>query len=60
MLLSVAVIDGDTLITNGSWVIPPIFAHAEGFSDGLARASLKPGLYGYINHKGEWVWRVDR
>jgi hypothetical protein len=42
------------------WVIPASFQSAEAFSNGLARVLAKPGVYGYINHTGDWVWRVDR
>ncbi len=46
--------------TNGVWVIAPSFETAEPFANGLARVSMGSDGYGYINHAGEWVWRVGR
>ena len=45
--------------TQGSWSILPTFNSAEPFENGLARASLGGDKYGYIDHRGGWVWRVD-
>lgn len=43
--------------TSGSWVIPPTLSHAEGFWHGLARVAWAEGAYGYIDKRGEAVWR---
>lgn len=43
--------------TGGSWVVPPILSHAEEFRRGLARVAWEDGAYGYINKRGETVWR---
>ncbi|MDT4954445.1 MAG: hypothetical protein QOJ02_2583 [Acidobacteriota bacterium] len=44
--------------TSGAWVIPPTFSHAEDFWHGLARVAWKDAAqYGYINKKGEVVWK---
>jgi hypothetical protein len=43
--------------TSGSWVIPPTLRHAEGFRHGLARVAWEEGVYGYINKRGEIVWK---
>jgi hypothetical protein len=44
--------------SNGSWVIPPQFSHAQSFWHGLARVAWKDAVeYGYINKRGETVWK---
>jgi len=52
--------DGKTgfIDTNGNVVIPPKFDHTdyEGFRDGLCRVSER-GEGGYINKRGEYVWK---
>lgn len=46
--------------TNGAWVIPPAFSFAESFRHGLARVAWKDAEYGYINKRGEVVWKNVR
>lgn len=40
--------------TQGTWVIPPIYEDAYGFSQGLAAVSLMEGHWGYIDPTGNW------
>jgi len=43
--------------TGGTWIIPPTLTGADNFSHGLASVSWGEGEYGYINKKGQIVWR---
>lgn len=43
------------LNTVGEWAIPPQFAAADGFSQGLAAARYEDGLYGYIDRQGQMI-----
>lgn len=43
--------------TSGAWVIPAQFSYVENFWHGLARVAWKDGEYGYVNKKGEVVWK---
>lgn len=43
--------------TGGSWVIRPTLNHAEEFRRGLARVAWEDGGYGYINKRGETIWK---
>jgi hypothetical protein len=47
--------------TSGSWVIAPTLSHAGDFWHGLARVGWRGGAeYGYINKRGEAVWKNTR
>jgi hypothetical protein len=39
---------------DGQWAIPPQFASAESFSDGLAAVRAVDGGFGYIDRSGAW------
>lgn len=51
--------DGSTpcgfLDFTGAWVIPPRYANAYPFSEGLAQIKTDAGRWGYINRQGEQV-----
>jgi hypothetical protein len=59
--LSVACMKGKCgyVDTSGSWVIQPTLSHAESFWHGLARVAWKDGDHGYVDRKGQSVWRTD-
>lgn len=42
---------------TGAWVIAPQFSSAESFLHGLARVYWLEGEFGYINKRGELVWK---
>lgn len=50
---------GDTGFVDptGAWVIAPQFWSAESFLHGLARVYWLEGEFGYINKRGELVWK---
>ena len=40
---------------SGKWAIPPAFAAADNFHEGLAAVTGKDGTWGYIDQKGQFV-----
>lgn len=44
---------------SGEFVLPPRYDSADPFSEGCAWVSASDGPDGYIDTRGEWVWRKD-